>query len=151
MVFEDSESGIPDFESYKIIFVGALLLSLQYLLLKINTAIKPINILLKLVAFIITLYFLKSIAANISPALTFSYMTTPVISYNNNTLWLLSVIVLLTVGIIVSLPDSKPQINSLKYIGVAGVVVTLHSLFMIALAIPPIVLIVIQHLSDGSL
>ena len=133
--------------SIKIIFISSLLLSIQYLLLQTNFfERKSLNIAAKFMAWLSSILFLKLLVENILYSLSIQTSTGLTFSYNNDYLWLLSVLLTLTLIIVKGAWIYNTDRNSLKYLALTSRILSSYSLFIIILALPMIIYAIIKNI-----
>lgn len=145
--FTKGEIVLPDFESLKIIFIGALLLTLQYLLLRKNiSSYKPLNILIRFSTFLISILFLRFLSSNIFHTFYLFPAGKLPVSYDNNFAWLLC-IVLVVIGILMKGEwIYERQLKTIRYFSLASRIVMGYLLLVFIIALPLIIFTIIQKI-----
>jgi len=146
-LYNDLNEVSINLEPLKIIFIGSLLVSAQYLLLRTNLFdSKGLTIVAKLIAWLISIFFLKLLIENILYSLAIQTSTGLTFSYNNNYMWVISLLLTLSFTFIRGDWIYIKESNSLKYLSLTASILCVYSLFIILITLPRIIYAVIEYL-----
>ena len=126
--------------SIKIIFISSLLLSIQYLLLQTNFfERKSLNIAAKFMAWLSSILFLKLLVENILYSLSIQTSTGLTFSYNNDYMWVICLLLILTLTFVKGEWIYGRELNSLRYLSLTARILFVYALFIILITLPGII------------
>ena len=136
-----------NFGPLKIIFIGALLLTSQYLLLKRNLSVnKGLNIGVKFLAWLISIFFPTLLVLDILNSLSISTSIQFGISYDNDYMWIISLLIVVPLLFVKGAWVYNNNLNSLQCLSLTARILGLYSLLIILITLPRIFVTIIGYL-----
>jgi len=146
-IYSDLNEVQINLESIKIIFIGSLLISAQYLLLRTNLFdSKGLSIVAKCIAWLISIFFLKLLIENILYSLAIQTSTGLTFSYNNDYMWVICLLLTLSLTFVRGDWIYVKELNSLKSLSLTARILSVYSLFIILITLPRIIYALVEYM-----
>ena len=137
ILFGSMENTLPDFGPIRILFVGSLLGAIQLFLLKLNcSAIKKGSSFRSVLIFIVSIFFLDILIANVRSSLSFFQSPDLVFNYNNFYLWLLCFLLVAIFAFLKGHQFSGKYRTLFKYLALTSRILLTYLLLIVAMALP---------------
>jgi len=141
-IIKGNRRKIPDLFALRIIFIGSMMIAMNYLLLRKAGSLKDKGTALvcKIALFIVNLFWLKVLAQNCVDSFQYRKAVQAVINYNNNYLWLLSIALAAVYGFSGSRAGTTGIYK--KYIALTARMIWVYCAALLVISIPRIIYLV---------
>ncbi|MBL7749516.1 MAG: hypothetical protein JNM19_18910 [Chitinophagaceae bacterium] len=143
-IFQGNRKKIPDLFALRIIFIGSMIIAINYLLLREAGLLKDKGAALacKMMLFIVNLFWLKVLVQNCVDSFQYTKAVRAIINYNNNYLWLMSVVLAAVYGF------SGSQAGAIgrnkKYIALTSRMIWVYCTVLLVISIPRVIYLLVS-------